>query len=121
MQLTAREQKMVARLRKAERLWPRWRWAVLGAGVFAWAVYGYIAFTLANRLQSIETDRGNFEFNIWLVGFAMMWPKCLIGFALGAFLIVLAIKDWHGNTNRVLLLKLLDAQQKQADSNAPDA
>ena len=52
MQLTAREMKMVARLRKAERLWPRWRWGVLGAGVFAWAVYGYIAFSIANRLQS---------------------------------------------------------------------
>ena len=121
MQLTPREMKMVARLRKTERLWPRWRWAVLGAGIFAWAVYGFIAFSIYDRLQSIDADHGNVEFNIWLVGFAMMWPKCLIGFVVGACLIVFAIQDWHGNTNRVLLLKLLDAQQKQADSHAPDA
>ena len=50
-----------------------------------------------------------------------VWPKCLIGFIVGTCLIVLAIKDWHGNTSRLLLLKLLDAEQKQADSHATDA
>jgi hypothetical protein len=115
MQLTAREAKMVAGLRKSERLWPRTRWVLLGAGIFAWAVYGYIAFSICDSLQSSDTGHDNVGSYIWLVGFAMMWPKCLLGFVIGSYLIVLAIKDWHGNVNRVLLLKLLDAQEKQAD------
>lgn len=110
MQLTEREAKMVARLRKAERLWPRWRWAVLGAGIFAWAVYGYIAFSICDRLESVKIGKDNLEYEIWLTAFAMMWPKCLLGFAVGTCLIVLAIRDWHGNVNRTLLLKLLNAQ-----------
>jgi hypothetical protein len=46
----------------------------------------------------------------WLLGFALFWPKCLIFFGSGAFCIIWAIKDWHGNANCVLLLKLLEAR-----------
>ena len=121
MQLTPREVKMVARLRKTERLWPRLRWAVLGAGIFAWAVYGYIAFSICDRLQSADAGHDSFGSYVWLAGFAMMWPKCLLGFVVGTCLIVLAIRDWHGNVNRVLLLKLLDAQEKQIERHDQDA
>jgi hypothetical protein len=121
MQLTAREAKMVARLRKAERLWPRWRWAVLGAGFFAWAVYGYIAFSVFGRLQSAEIGKDSLGYMIWLTGFAMIWPKCLLGFAVGACLIGFAIRDWHGNVHRMLLLKLLNAQEAQVEIRDQDA
>ena len=121
MQLTAREAKMVAWLRKAERLWPRWRWAVLGAGIFAWAVNGYIAFSIYERLQSVDIGKDSLGYEIWLTGFAMIWPKCLLGFAVGACLIVLAIRDWHGNVHRTLLLKLLDAQERQVEKRDQDA
>ena len=44
--------------------------------------------------------------------FAVFWPKCLFGFFVGACLIGLAIRDWHGDVHRILLLKLLDEQRK---------
>ena len=121
MQFTAREAKMVARLRKTERLWPRGRWVLIGAGIFAWAVYGYIAFSISERLQSVDLGKDSLGYEIWLTGFAMIWPKCLLGFVIGTYLISVAIRDWHGNVNRMLLLKLLDDQEKQIESHKPDA
>jgi len=121
MQLTEREAKMVAGLRETERVWPRGRWAVLGAGIFAWAVFGYIAFSICDRLQSVEIGKDRLGYEIWLTGFAMIWPKCLLGFVVGTYLIFVAIKDWHGNVNRMLLLKLLDAQEKQMENHKQDA
>ena len=112
---------MVARLRKAERLWPRWRWAVLGAGIFSWAIYGYIAFSVCDRLKSAEIRKDGLGYEIWLTGFAMIWPKCLLGFAVGACLIVFAIRDWPGSVNRTLLLKLLDAQEVHVEGRDQDA
>jgi hypothetical protein len=35
-----------------------------------------------------------------------------------AWCIIKALVDWHGNTNRMLLLKLLDAQQSQSPNPA---
>jgi hypothetical protein len=56
---------------------------------------------------------------IWLLEFALMGPNCLIGFGVGCWCITLAIRDWQGNVNRVLLLCLLDASQKQTDADKP--
>jgi hypothetical protein len=84
---------------------------MLGAGVFVWAAYGYVSFRLVGDLRLPDTGTDEVRFYIWLVLFAMMWPKCLVGFALGTWLVAWAIKDWHGNVNRMLLLRLLDAQQ----------
>jgi len=116
MQLTTRELKLVERLRKQERQWPRMRWFALGTGIFVWACYGYILISLFDHLHLTETGREDFPPQAWgwLFLFAMFWPKCLIGFAFGAWLIGSAIRDWHGNVNRMLLLKLLEAQQKES-------
>jgi hypothetical protein len=114
MQFTAREMKLVGRLRKQERQWPRLRWLLLGGGIFFWACYGYIVISLIDNVHSAETGEQDFLSHAWLFGFALLWPKCLLGIAIGAWLIVVAIRDWHGNVNRMLLLKLLDAQQKES-------
>jgi hypothetical protein len=45
---------------------------------------------------------------------AVFWPKCLVGFFLAAWFMVVAIRDWNGNVHRMLLLKLLDEQQNKA-------
>jgi len=47
-----------------------------------------------------------------MLGFALFWPKSLMLFGCGVFFISWAIRDWSGNANRVLLLRLLDDQQK---------
>jgi hypothetical protein len=115
MQFTARQIKSVERLRKRERQWRWHRWILLGTGIFAWACYGYIVFDLIQQLQSSADANDDFMSRMWLFGFAMMWPKCLLGFVVGACLIGVAIRDWHGNVNRMLLLKLLDAQQQESE------
>jgi hypothetical protein len=45
--------------------------------------------------------------------FAVFWPKALLMMVVASWLIVLAIRDWHGNVERMLLLRLLDAHQKE--------
>jgi hypothetical protein len=45
---------------------------------------------------------------------AFFWPKFLLGFYCAIWFVVWAIRDWHGNVHRMLLLRLLDAQQQQS-------
>jgi len=44
----------------------------------------------------------------------MFWPKIILMAGLAGVFIGLAIRDWRGNVTRMLLLRLLDAQQKKA-------
>jgi hypothetical protein len=117
MELTRREEKLIERLRKQERQWPRLRWFVVGTGVFALLCSGFIAIELVQHIDTMLNVDDDVMSRGWLLGFALFWPKCLIYFGFGAFLIIWAIKDWHGNANRVLLLKLLEARRQD---EAPD-
>ena len=107
MQFTARETKLIERLRKQERRWPRIRWALLGTGIFGAAVYTYILIALYRSLHFDTLPSYEVLF------FAMLWPKCLVGMILAGWLIVWPVSNWHGNVNRMLLLRLLDSQQGQ--------
>ena len=111
MQFTPRETKLIERLRKQERRWPRMRWALLAAGVFAACCYTYILIALYHTLHFDTLPSYEVLF------FAMLWPKCLLGMILAGWLIAWPISNWHGNVSRMLLLRLLDAQQSQ---KAPD-
>jgi hypothetical protein len=106
MQLTPQEVKFVERLRKRDRQWPRNRWIMLVVGFFALACYGYITISMFRRMDFEHLELHDVLF------FALLWPKCLLMFLLGMGFIVWAISDWHGNANRKLLLKLLDAQME---------
>jgi hypothetical protein len=117
MEFTPQEMKLVKRLRKQERQWPKLRWFVLGAGIFALVCYSFILISVLNHLNLAGSAHDEFLSHAWLFAFALFWPKCLIGFGVGAWLIAWTIKDWNGNANRMLLLKLLDATQKRTDSN----
>jgi len=52
--------------------------------------------------------------------FALFWPKVIFMTGIAGAMIAIVIKDWHGNVNRMLLLRLLDAQQK-ADGKIDNA
>jgi hypothetical protein len=109
MQFTSQEMKLIERLRKQERRWPRVRWALLGTGVFVAACYSYI---LLGLYRSLHFDTlPSYE----VLFFALMWPKCLLGMIGAAWLIVWPLTNWHGSVRRMLLLRLLDAQQTQKD------
>src|SRR5436853_6749328 len=100
MQFTAREMKLLERLRKQERRWPRDRWIVLLAGIAALCCYGSVMALLLHKLQFEELQ--SLEYLIFVLVFAMVWPKCLLMFALAGWLIVWAIQDWQGNATRTL-------------------
>jgi uncharacterized membrane protein len=110
MQLTPQETKLIERLRKRERRWPRNRWIFLLGGAFLLAGYGYI---LARIVMMLESDSFSEIPEATTLVVAVFWPKCLLGFCVGAGLIGLAIRDWHGNVHRMLLLRLLDEQQNK--------
>jgi hypothetical protein len=104
MHLTPQEMKLAERLRKQDRRWPRDRWILLVVGAFVLLCYGYILVSACCRF-----DFQNLQATDVLL-FAVLWPKCLIMFLFGTYFIVWAIRDWHGNANRKLLLRLLDQQ-----------
>ena len=107
MQFTPQETKMIERLRKQERHWPWMRWALLATGIFGAGCNTYILTTLYRGLHFDTLPSYEVLF------FAMLWPKCLLGIILAAWLIVWPLSSWHGNVNPMLLLRLLDSQQGQ--------
>jgi len=107
MQLTPQEEKFVERLRKRDRQWPRYRWILLIVGLFVLACYGYITISMYQRMDFEHLELYGVLF------FAILWPKCLLMFLLGMGFIAWAINDWHGNANRKLLLRVLEAQMER--------
>jgi hypothetical protein len=92
------------------------RWFLLATGIFVASVYIYL---LVAELVSLFGSQRTTDLNIYDVFlFAMLWPKCLLGFGIGGWSIAWAIRDWNGNVNRVLLLHLVETQQKQTISDA---
>jgi hypothetical protein len=92
------------------------RWFLLATGIFAVSVYIYI---LVAELVSLFGSQRTTDLNIYdVLLFAVLWPKCLLGFGIGGWFIAWATRDWHGNVNRVLLLRMVETQQKQTISDA---
>ena len=112
MQLTTRETKLVERLRKQEQQWLRVRWFLLGAGVISALCSTFIAITLSRHVVTMLAEQDDFMSRGWLFALAVFWPICLILLAPAAVFIFGAIRDWHGNTTRLLLLKLLEPQER---------
>src|SRR5258706_7464865 len=118
MELTPREIKLIERLRKQERQWVWLRWGLLAGGLLctvALALYSHTLFSLASGLNSAGPTSPD-----TVLAIAIFFPKWLVLLAFATWAFGKAFSDWHGNANRVLLLRLLDAQQKET-INAQDA
>jgi hypothetical protein len=114
MQFTPEEEKLIEHLRKQERRWPRVRWMLLATGVVLGIV---LIYTLVGLYRTLHFDALTpYE----VIFFAMLWPKCLIVMIGAAWLIVWPLTNWHGNVNRMLLLRLLDAQKDETGRDAKD-
>ena len=85
---------------------------MIGAGIFAVLCSGFIAIELVQHIDAIVAGQDDVMSRGWMLGFALFWPKSLMLFGFGVCFIIWAIRDWRGNANRVLLLRLLEAQQK---------
>jgi hypothetical protein len=111
VQFTPQETKLVERLRAQDRRWPRMKWVCLVVGIFAVCVSIYI---LVAMLVSIFGGQRTADLTVYEVLFlAVEWPKFILEFGFGIWFIIFAIRDWHGNVHRMLLLRLLDAQEKE--------
>jgi hypothetical protein len=127
MQITAQEMKLIDRLRKEEQRWSRTRWVLLAMVILILAIYGFIGGQLIGMTKAEAHEFGDeakgVPVSVQLLGIversqtvtfavSLFWPLLLIGFCGAGWLIALLIRDWHGNVQRMLLLRLLDAQQK---------
>lgn len=79
---------------------------------FGYGIYGYVAYILFSTLDSKTLSPADSA-----LLFAVFWPKVLLMMVFASWLVGLAIRDWHGNVQRMLLLRLLDAQQTQAEKD----
>lgn len=86
---------------------------MMGAGVFAVLCSGFMVIELTRHVDDIVAGQDDVISRCWMLAFALFWPKSLMLFGFGVFFIVWAIRDWHGNANRVLLLRLLQAEQEE--------
>ncbi len=121
MEFSTLQLKQIEHLRTQERRWPRTRWILLGTGISLAAVYGYILVLLLHLAFLSENDParlGEVLSHSNILVFAVFWPNCLLALCFSAWCISAAIRNWNGNTNRMLLLKLLEAQQKQSPGAA---
>jgi len=116
MKLTTREMKLAEQLRKLERLWPRLRWFLLITSAVCFAVCGIFSFLLADAVQSNDIPRAELALVV-----AVFWPKIILILLLAAGMFGLAVGNWHGNAQRILLLKLLDDRLKETEkeTNVP--
>jgi hypothetical protein len=114
MEFTSRELHQIEHLRMQERRWPRTRWFLLATGITIAGVYAYILVLLLHLVflsGNDPTRLGDVLSHTNVLVFAVFWPNCLLALCYAAWCISVAIRDWHGNPGRMLLLKLLEAQQ----------
>ena len=109
MTLTLEEAKLIEKLRKQERRWLRTRWLVLAIGTlcslnfFGWAYF----------VRALIGESGRQVDSHELFIFVLLWTKCCMYFVFATLSFATAWKNWRGDANRMLLLRLLDAQQKE--------
>jgi uncharacterized membrane protein HdeD (DUF308 family) len=109
MQFTPKEEKLIKRWRKQDRQWRWLRWVLLAGGaigVVNLLLCGWVFFPLINRLSAQDHP----DVNDVLV-IAIFFPKLLVTLGVTTICFAISWRDWNGNVNRMLLLKLLDAQQ----------
>ncbi|MCW5554257.1 MAG: hypothetical protein KIS67_19125 [Verrucomicrobiae bacterium] len=109
MNFTPQETKMIERLRKYERQW-RWaRWSVLVMGILSAGLCIVFGFIL--RWLIVESQAGHFDGQT-VFFILLIWTKCCFYLFFGTWCLATVCFKWHGDVNRMLLLRLLDAQQR---------
>ena len=110
MQFTSREMKFIEKLRKDERRWPRMRWLGLAIAILSTINLGLFSYRLYILVKEDRDHLGSAEVCMLL----FIWTTCVMYFVFTVWFSILVITRWHGDMNRMLLLKLLDARQKEA-------
>ena len=105
MKLTAKELKLVARLRKYERQWRYTRWVLIVGGLVLIGMWAWMLYYVSTSTQTPGAEE-----TAGLVR-ALVYPKVLFGMIIGAIMIGFALRDWWGSATRVLLLRLLEEHE----------
>ena len=116
MQFTAKETRLVERLRKEERRWPFLRWVMLAIGALSLVLctgWGWILYKLVHEGGRDRLDSMDFFVIV------MLWTKCCIWFVIGVWSMSRAWAKWSGDPNRALLLRLLDEHQVENVAGRP--
>lgn len=100
MELTPREAKMLANMRKQQEQWPKVRWLQLLIGLGIVIAFSY----LFSRLSDFLKD----DLMLGVAAFALIAPLILLWMLIGGYKLGHALVEWHGNPERTLLLKLID-------------
>ena len=100
MQLTENEQKLVDRMQRQERSWVRGKWFAILTAVTTFA--GFLLGFLWLHSQ-VKNDA---PAAVAVVAFLspILWLFCVTG----SYWLARAIRDWRGNPERTLLLKLIN-------------
>jgi len=120
IQFTPVQMKLIKRLRREDRQWPRLRWFVLAMGIvatFLCIAWSWFVYLLIHSEELVPAaDRPSLHAMEVFIMFLLCAKSCIwVCFASWCFGKV--GMQWHGDVNRMLLLKLLDAQQEQQDLN----
>jgi uncharacterized BrkB/YihY/UPF0761 family membrane protein len=111
MNFTPREKKLLERLRKEERRWPKVRWFILVVGAFYTILtfcFGIMLYSSFHAETLIPVERREPLDSTTLLGILFFWTIFWAGLlnAVGRFTI--AFWKWRGDPYRALLLKLVD-------------
>ena len=103
MNLTTTEKKLLEQLRRQETWMFRSRYWFVAGGIFCYAAAAYFASLMQHLTQTIGDNPAMGAFL-----FSFVFPCYIVMGIKGSILLGTAIRDWHGNAIRVLLIKLLD-------------
>ena len=112
LDLRCKEKSLGLFAKKQDRQWPRRRWVLLAVGTLSAIDLALWSYLLVKVLPGVNDTGQNREDAA--IAIAVLFPKCLVLLAITTWLFKKVITEWHGNVNRMLLLKLLEAQQKES-------
>jgi hypothetical protein len=137
MQFTDKEARLIERLRRQQRNWPLARWLVALIGILVFALCTWMLIVeiesfrerrrgisfVFSEIETTKTEISQREISTMAGLLSIMQDETVesslffvvwLPFALfGLWCFAIAIRDWRGNANRTLLLKLLENEARQ--------
>lgn len=111
MELSQEERRIVERLRKQEQSWRWGRWMMLFVGLFSLGLSVTGLVIVIPFLQRASDTKA--ESAVAAAFMLALLHPAILGFAcVGIVALFWTIRDWRGNSTRILLLRLLDDRTK---------
>jgi hypothetical protein len=112
MEFTPQQIGLIKRLRKQNRQWMMTRWIILALGILSVLASCVAAYAL--YLVAFEPPQDSLN-SLTVFIILSLWTICCLNLLFGMWCFAAAYVKWHGDSIRILLLKLLDAQEKSLE------